>query len=308
VKLMSSTSLISLKNILFATDFSSSSEAALPFVQAIACRYEAKLFVVHVLTPVTYPANDPQTAEATAEAIESRARIEMQRLETALNGVPNEIRIERDFAVWPTVRRILDEKEIDLVVVGTRGRTGARKLLMGSIAEEIFRQSQAPVLTIGPLVRIRVPEAAQFHRVLFATDFTPESLAAAPYALSLAQENQARLTLLHVAREPSPAGGMEDTAPSAATLLHQLGELVPADAESWCQTDTTLEYGDPADRILAVAAEACADLIVLGVRSAHVHLGAATHLGRAVAHKIVAQAACPVLTVRGHALAQSSIT
>lgn len=297
MKLADATARVSLKNILFATDFSQPSEQALPVARAIARGYGSKVFAVHVLTPAAYPPVPPETAAATAAAVEEYVEGEMQRIESQLAGLPHETVIERDIAVWPALRRVIKDQSIDLLVLGTHGRTGAQKLLMGSVAEEIFRQSPVPVLTIGPRVRTSVHGGAQFHRVLLATDFTPESLAAAPYAISLAQENQARLTLLYVVPLEGGSHAEKGKVEPVAALLYRLGELVPADAELWCHPETILEYGNPAERILAAARERGADLIVIGVRGARGHLGAATHLERATAHKVVAGADCPVLTV-----------
>jgi hypothetical protein len=84
----------------------------------------------------------------------------------------------------------LGEYEIDLMILGTHGRTGAMKLLLGSVAEEIFRRASVPVLTIGPSVRKGFHSGGQFRRVLLATDFTREAQTAAPYAISMAQENK----------------------------------------------------------------------------------------------------------------------
>jgi nucleotide-binding universal stress UspA family protein len=81
--------------------------------------------------------------------------------------------------------------------------------------------------------------------------------------------------------------------------MYELGELIPKDAELWCRPETVVKYGNPADEILEVARKHGADLIVLGVRDAGKRLGAATHLERRTAHKVVAHAHCPVLTVRG---------
>jgi nucleotide-binding universal stress UspA family protein len=290
---------VSLQNILFATDFSEPSEAALPLARSIARGFGSNILAVHVLTPGSYPLSPPETAAASAEAVEEFAEAEMQLLESQLAGLPYETFIERDVAVWPALQRIIKDRSIDLVVLGTHGRTGAQKLLMGSVAEEIFRQSPVPVITIGPRVRRGLHGAAQFHRVLFATDFTPESLVAAPYAVSLAQEHQARLTLVHVVPLDGHLTPEKSRAQPVAALLHGLGELVPSGAELWCHPETIVEYGDPAERIVAAAHERGADLIVLGVRGARGHLGAATHLERATAHKVVAHADCPVMTVRG---------
>src|SRR5438477_11765952 len=103
-------------------------------------------------------------------------------------------------SVWSPVEQALNECEVDMVILGTHGRTGAMKLLLGSVAEEIFRRSRVPVLTIGPSVQKGAHGGGQFHRVMLATDFTPEATGAAPYAISMAQEHQARLLLLTVRR------------------------------------------------------------------------------------------------------------
>ena len=167
------------------------------------------------------------------------------------------------------------------------------------MAEEIFRRAGVPVLTIGPSVTKGLHNGGQFSRVLFATDFTTEAQAAAPYAISMAQEHQARLLLLHVMRDPDFKARKRTAEDSVANAMHQLYELVPQEAELWCRAETTVRFGNPAERIIETAVELEADLIVLGVRSAAGHLGAATHLGRTTAHKVVAHAPCPVLTVRG---------
>jgi nucleotide-binding universal stress UspA family protein len=184
-------------------------------------------------------------------------------------------------------------------VLGTHGRTGAQKLLLGSVAEEVFRRSYVPVLTIGPWAHGGAHNAARFRGVLFPTDFTPESLVAAPYALSMAQENQARLILLHVMKEPEKPLTEEAAQDAVSNVVRKLHEVVPAAAELWCRPEAVVQTGNPAEKILQTAKDHGADLIVLGLRDAKGHLGAATHLGRATAHKVVAHAACAVLTARG---------
>lgn len=88
------------------------------------------------------------------------------------------------------------------------------------------------------------------------------------------------------------------SANSVADAMAKLHDLVPAEAELWCRPNTTVEFGRPFDRILEVARESKADLIVLGIRSAKGHLGTATHVDRATGHNVVVRATCPVLTVR----------
>lgn len=288
---------ITLKNILFLTDFSEPSEAALPFAVAIAREFGATVQALHVLLPEPYVYTAPETTAVAIEAQEENAQAEMQRVEAQLTGVPHEVTVVRGVGVWTALEEAITGCSADLIVLGTHGRTGAQKLLLGSVAEEIFRVARVPVLTIGPWVRNTVHNGARFNRVLFATDFTPESLAATPYAISLAQEHQARLILLHVIRDHDVETKHQPGGPSVADAMHQLHELVPKDAELWCRPEAVVEYGEPAARILEAAKERDADLIVIGVRNAG-RLGAATHLERSVAHKVVAHAKCPVLTVR----------
>lgn len=298
MKAIETGSRLALKNILFLTDFSEPSEIAIPFAIAIAREYEAKLYALHVLTPVPLAYATPESTAAMIGGIEEGARTGMQRLDSELVGVPHETLIVRDESVCSSVERILGDREMDLVILGTHGRTGTARLLLGSVAEEIFRRSSVPVLTIGPSVPNGTHNGGKFHRVLYATNFTLEAQAAAPYAISMAQENQARLLLLHVMRDPDP-NRKKTPQDSVANAMHELYEIVPPEAELWCRPEPTVRFGNPAERILEVATECDADLIVLGVREAAGHLGAATHLERSTAHRVVTRAACPVLTVRG---------
>ncbi|MGA7854233.1 MAG: universal stress protein [Candidatus Acidiferrales bacterium] len=120
-----------------------------------------------------------------------------------------------------------------MIVLGTHGRTGAEKLLRGSVAEEIFRLSPVPAFTVGPGVQTSVRDGGRVRRVLFATDFTPESLGGAPYAVTLAQENQARLLLLLVMHKPNLANDNDKRLfeMSVAETTHRLHEIVPSDAK-----------------------------------------------------------------------------
>lgn len=291
---------IALKNILYLTDFSEPSEAALPFATAVGRGYGSKVHALHVLIPASYVYTTPELAALAVEGAEENAEAEMLRVESQLAGLEHETAVVRGIAIWPTVEEVIKDHEIDLVVLGTHGRTGAEKLLLGSVAEEIFRRSPVPVLTIGPAVRSSVHSGAHFHRVLFATDFSPESLAAAPYAISLAKENRTRLLLITVMRKPQQRNNNDERVfeMSVAEAIHHLYSVIPEDEKLDFPVEVAVEYGEAADRIVEVAKERGADLIVLGVRDAAGRMGAATHLERATAHKVVAHASCPVLTVR----------
>ena len=301
MRIIEAGALVKVKNILYLTDFSEPSEAALPFATMLGRGHGAKVHALHVLLRAPYVSIPSGLTAAAIEAAEENAQAEMQRVESGLAGLEHKTFVERGIQVWPAVRRAIEEDDIDLIVLGTHGRTGAEKLLLGSVAEEIFRRSPVPVLTIGPGVRSSVHNGGRFRRVLFATDFTPESLAGAPFAVTLAQANQARLLLLVVMRKPDSdnEGDKRQFEMSVAEAMHRLYEIVPPDAKLEFPAQVAVEYGEPADRIVQTAKQRDADLIVIGVRAAAGRLGAATHLERATAHKVVAHAACPVLTVRG---------
>jgi nucleotide-binding universal stress UspA family protein len=294
-----STQRIALRNILFLTDFSEPSAEALPFAAMIARAYGSKVTAVHVVTPSTYAALAADAAAAVLDAEEELANTEMARVAAALAGMAHETIIERGVSVWEVLSRILQENAVDLIALGTHGRTGVKKMLLGSSAEEVFRRTQVPVLSIGPGIKCGAHNGGRFHCVLFATKLNDIAKVAGPYAVSLAQENQSRLILLHVLPAPKPGKQARPTGPSVAEVIHRLEELVPKDAELWCRPEPTVEHGEPSAQILAVANRCGADLIVLGVRGLGVLAPVATRVERAVAYDVVAHAPCPVLTVRG---------
>ncbi|MGA9074053.1 MAG: universal stress protein, partial [Candidatus Sulfotelmatobacter sp.] len=168
---------IALKNILFATDFSPYSNAALPYALAISRQYGAKLYGAHVLAPEDYLFYTSETWPAYLEQREQLQKQAIAQLDEQLQGVPHQV-LSGGGDVWDVLSDFIDEHDIDLLVVGTHGRTGARKFLMGSIAERIFRQAACPVLTVGPNVFSQPKGEIQFERILFATDFSEESFAA----------------------------------------------------------------------------------------------------------------------------------
>jgi len=287
---------VKLDNILFATDFSPASEAALGYALAIARRYDSKLFVAHVIRPDVYQMLPPENLAGVLEQIRHYAEQEMANLLISgrLRAIPHEILLEQG-DLWPILSGMMEKNDIDLVVVVTRGRTGVQKLLLGSVAEEIFRLSHRPVLTVGPTVSGRAPEETQLREIIYATDFTPVAEQAAAYALSLAQEHQAHLTLLHVVRDVDRVSP-ENVARLREFFTKRLEKIVPPETDLWCDPEFAVSFGAPAEGVLEVAKSRHADLIVLGVRGAASFVG---HLPPATAYKIVCQAPCPVLTVRG---------
>ena len=288
---------VSVKNILYLTDFSQSSDAALPFATALARAYDAKVYALHILMPDVFVYLTPDSLKAAVDLQEKSANKEMHRIEAQLRGLPHEAIVERARELWATLEPKLKEYEIDLIVLGTHGRTGLQKFLLGSAAEKILRRSGVPVMAVGPKVPSSNRSDACFHRVLFATDFTPASVVAAPYAISLAQESRAELVLLHVMEKGERTRPQTFRSLTVAEALHQLHESVPPEAQLWCRPETVVVYGEPTARILETAKQKGADLIVMGIRNTG-DLFTATHL-ESTAHRVIAHAECPVITVRG---------
>jgi nucleotide-binding universal stress UspA family protein len=281
---------IALKNILFATDFSRAADAAALFAIQIARSYGAKVYGVHVNPFENYtPAAVPEAWAIMAEAAEKESKEQARILNEQLKGIEHEVVIAEG-NIWEVISNLIEQKEIDLLVVGTRARKGLEKTLLGSVAEQILRQSPCPVLTVGPHVTVQPDKAVAMREILYATDLAAAYPAAAPYAISLAQENEAHLALLYVREE------FEQPAQFAEDEVRKLRRLVPQDADLWCEPQYLVEQGIPAEKILEIAERRHADLIVLGAQPSR---WLASHLNAGAVHKVISEAKCPVLTVHG---------
>jgi nucleotide-binding universal stress UspA family protein len=289
---------IKLRNILFCTDLSEAAANALPYAAKLASHFGSKLYALNVRNTGHYAQAAPRQAPVLADLPEARAQEQIKVSLAGFSGLDHDTLI-LEGELWPSISATINDKQIDLLVLGTRGRTGISKLLLGSASEEIFRRSPCAVLTVGPKSPLQPSRAGDFSQILYATDFTPESMAAAPYAISLAQEYQAQLTLLHVISETKNTDLVTSRQLAAATE-RRLRQIVPPESELWCEPHCIVGEGVAADEILTVADHRKAGLIILGVRRpAGFHGGKATHLPIATAHKVVSGSTCPVLTVRG---------
>jgi nucleotide-binding universal stress UspA family protein len=288
---------IKLQNILFATDFSPVAQSALPHAVDLAHRYGAKLYTVNVLPHMPFvEATQPDPEEVRLSA---RQRLTGWMRCASSKGVEHEeVIVEGETP--EVIAMLVREHAIDLIVIGTGGRKGMGKLLLGSVAEEVFRNAECPVLTLGPHAT-RWDIDGNLQHILFATDFGPESVHGLPYAISLAEENRARLTLLHVAPEPSPVlpepepGTMSVVDPSevAASTEKQLRDLIPEGTRLWHEPEYVVQFGSPAETIVRIASQTV-DMIVLGVKRPK---ALTKHFGEGVAYKVACGAPCPVLSV-----------
>jgi nucleotide-binding universal stress UspA family protein len=285
---------ISLSNILVTTDFSQVSKTALPFAAALARQYEAKIVVAHALSPeplLSVPV-DPLPLDGDPAWLNAEGKLAEFALGNALGVSPPQMLLERG-DVWPVISDIIQKNKIDLVVTGTHGRQGLKKLVMGSEAEKIYRRATCPVLTVGPQVPPLTETNWKLKTILFPTDGSETSLKALPYALSLAEENQANLIFLQL----MPMAATKYRESDEAAAREAMRVMVPAEAEDWCKPEFVARFEFPVDGILRFAQERDVNLIVMGVRKAG-NTGLPEHLPWPVASQVVAQAQCPVLTVR----------
>jgi nucleotide-binding universal stress UspA family protein len=285
-----------LTKILVTTDFSEVSDRALDYAIALARRYDARIYLAHVITPDPFQFAEPQLAQATYEKVRQAAEegITDILISGQLRGVPHEVLMEEG-NVWPTLDRLITEHEIDLVVVGTHGRGKVQKILIGSVAEEIFRQADCAVMTVGPGVKGDTAKEVDLRSILFATDFGPGAEKAAAHAFSLAQEHDARVTLLHVI-ESAAAYTEESVARQREINISRMKQLMPFGSENWCKPEFRVTFGSAVEEILIAARESRADLIVMGAKARRSLAG---HVPLTIAYNVVTKAACPVLTVRG---------
>jgi nucleotide-binding universal stress UspA family protein len=285
---------VTFRNILFATDFSAAANLAMPYAAGLARSFGAKLYALHVQEPANYalPPEIWQTVQLTRE---KEGQILRQAVRHDFPEVTTELLVGEG-GVWLAIETAIKKYKIDLVVVGTRGRTGVEKILLGSQAEEVLRRATCPVLTVGPGAQSKEGQRGKIASILYASNFGAASLAAAPLAVSLAEEYQAKLTLLHVIenRKANDLAIAEEFGESSERVLRA---LVPDEARFWCAPHFMVEQGVPEDKILETAHRVHADLIVLGSHKPEGMRGAATHLSIATVHKVVANANCPVLSV-----------
>jgi nucleotide-binding universal stress UspA family protein len=304
-----------IKRILFATDFSQWARRAEDYACALACSWKASLTVLCVvefppgLNP-DYLVNQQYLADllktASSQLVGIKGRVERRGIAVTTRvatGIPSEEVI--------TVARAEDS---DLIVVGTRGKTGLAHVLLGSTAERVIRGAPCPVLTVRmePAV-IEEEEGAlskpiTLERILVPVDFSDCSLDALGYAAVVAQQAKASLMLLHVLEPVSygldfTLGQSKARHADAETWAKRLEELVSSHQHPTMQVESQLRGGFPADSILDSAQTMPCDLIVMGT---HGRRGISHTISGSVAEAVLRKARCPVITVRSPKLGPGS--
>ena len=297
------------RHVLCPVDFSDFSRRALDHAIAMAAWYEARLTVLYVHpaampVAVSFGRLTESSVEPSALAPADREHLQRQLQAFIPAHAARNVPVECAIAEGDVVQEILAQAaSADLLVMGTHGRSGVEHLLLGSVAEEVLRRAPCSVLTIPRAT----PDATQavpvlFHQILAAIDFSELSMQAVAFAISLAEETDAHLTVLHVIDLPprpalwiDGAGGASHVSAMTDAATRRMRSAIPDAVRVYCHIEERVETGVPYREILRVAGERGAGLVVVGAQG---HGMVERMLVGSTAEQVVRHAACPVLAVR----------
>ena len=299
---------VQIKNIMCLTDLSNFSNRTIDYGLALAKEFDSKLYLSHI---VDIP-SIALYAEAHIDPVEQQNQI-IDHAHTTLADLAGkqdkEVQWEPLVTVGPTVSeisRLVSEKDIDLAISASHGRSGLKRLVLGSVTEELMRTLSCPLLVVrGPEEdgKIEKPPAFRLDKIMVGSDFSPDSSFALRYALSLAQEFESEIHLVHVVEPPAYRDHFRSVVEAEKKYHHELlgflkGKLenmVPEDAGNWCTSKTELLEGQPYSEIIEYAGKNDINLIVLGVRG---HGLVETFFMGSTTDRVMRRAPCPVLSVR----------
>jgi nucleotide-binding universal stress UspA family protein len=300
--------MIEIRRILCPTDLSDIAPRAFDHAWALARFHQAEVELAYVSEPLlpgpVAPASYPPWA-----VLDPAVRGRLQSALEALAAPAGAVGVPVRFGVYEgrVVAEILDRARAwpaDVVVMGTHGRGGFERWVLGSVTEKVLRKAPCPVLTVPPPAEGLHPSGAVlFRRIVCPVDFSGASLGALGHALKLAEESCAEITVLHVLEWPvedEPGARIAGfDVPEFRRYLEKdarekLRGIVPEEARNWCRPRQEVVGGRPWREILRVAEARQADLVVMGVRGRNpVDIAL---FGSTTQH-VVRGARCPVLVV-----------
>lgn len=283
-----------LGRILVATDFKSEAETATEFAGLLAKHFSSKLTVAHVLDLSLATRSESAVPgwpldKMRHDSAESMERTLNQLTDQGLNVHSQQIESHNPAA---SVVSLAQTNEADILVIGTSSRHGLNKLVLGSCAEGIIHHAKCPVVTIGPKVKRSFADGLKLRTVVFATDLHHNAQEKAATALAFAKDSLAKVYMCHIL-EALPADRF-DAADLRVESELALLRLVPPTTYEWCNMEYVIVPGDAGERIVALAKETGADLIVLGARRTSGYL---TRMAKSVVEHVLANSECPVMTI-----------
>ena len=295
---------VEFNRILCATDLSEFSNSAALYGAAIAKEFNAQLTLCTVVDVPTVHLQDSGmvTSIELLQNLHAYGREQLENLRATLEH-PAEIIVEEGLPA-ETLVGLVREKRMDLLITATHGRSGVQRLFLGSVTERLIRGITCPILIITPPAKDAVaisPKGLEIKKILVGCDFSPDSGRALDVGLSLAQEFQAELHLVHVI-EPFayrdsflPTNVMAQISQKLEPeMVEKLSDRIPEDVENWCEVKTEMLTGKPHREIRLYAAKEGIDLIVLGVRGRS--LVESLMIG-STTDRVIRQVSCPVLSV-----------
>ena len=302
--------MIDIRRILCPIDFSDFSRRALDHAAAIAKWYDAAVTVFHVSAIVPTAAYAPGSPDLPSMVLTEQDREALLAAMTQFAAVDAGSPLQFELAQGSAAAEILAKADVmraDLLVMGTHGRSGFERLVLGSVTEKVLRKAACPVLSVPRQVAGAVAPQVLFKRILCAVDFSDCSMHALNYAMSLAQEADARLAIVHAVELPTAPPDLHETAPGGPRSLEEyaaaaeddarerLQVAVPDAVRAYCTVETEVARGKPYREILRTAADHDTDLIVIGI---HGRGAMDLMFVGSTAQHVVREAACPVLTLR----------
>ena len=278
------------RSILVATDCSPASQIAVRLAARMAKESHARLYVLHAILPELYGVEMRGPVPELALMDLQNARENLHRYVEHIPDLRTVKHKEIAFLGSPSeaIQSAGESNGIDLLVLGSHGRHGLAKLTLGSVAEWAIRRLTYPVLVAGPMCD---KSLRPIRSIVLATDLSQQASGPAQYASSMAQDYNARLTVLNVLPQASTTDEQNQTESSTRKKLHQ---LVPSDCGEQCTLNFEVKTGDVAPAILNSAQINKANLIVLGAKH---RAPLADHVPRTKLSAIIRGSHCPVLVV-----------
>jgi nucleotide-binding universal stress UspA family protein len=277
---------------------------AVDYAIGLARKYDAKLHLLHVVSPILYSTGQyALTVSDIADSIKRQSARKMKNLERKARAAGLTVCTEvRTGDVQREVESAIRDAKADILVMGTHGRRGIEKWFLGSVTERMLRRSPIPVLTLRGSKKARTTLPARSH-ILFTTDFSEGTANALNYALSVAQANKGRLTLLHVLEETRAVISTQYRNEITKRVQRELLELIPAHVQDRSGIETRVEAGTPYHIILRLLKRKKVDLLVMNTHGKGM-------LDRALlgstSERVVRAADCPVMLIPPMKAAKSS--
>ena len=285
--------LIQFKRIAVLTDLGSDSEKTLHYAASLARWYGSELLLAHACRSAEPLAAWPASGPFPKRDAEEKCRFLTEKL--ALQDLSPKT-IVSEAGIEQLLER-LREYRPSLLVLATHGREGIRKWLEGSIAEEVFRRVQWPVLIVSPgFSQKQATSQKQFDRILFGTDLSAISLTALQYAAGISHDHEAQLIALYVETDPTQSFSFDQTM-AQQRLRDWLQDRIDGLAETLAGVRCLVDFGKPEKKIVEVAVQQQADIVVLGARGVGALSGAASHFLGGTAYEVACSSKCPVLIV-----------